>query len=1082
VRALLLSAALLLAPALLAQEAPSEKKGPSTQELLAQLKIDLAKAERAIAITELQIGKSRAAAYLPELQFRLAELYVEKSRYLYLQHQLEAGAQASASQVAPEVRLTKQKALQIYDRILRDFPDWSGCDRVRFFMAHEHRELGDFEQMLKYEEELVAHHPKSPLAREGLLIIGDHWFSAKDLKKAEAAYQRVLAGPPAPVRDLAAFKMGWVRFNQAKHGDAVKYFEEAASSPLLDGASQEVLSVKREALFDLVFSYTEARPWQGSVDYFEKLSPSSAIYAGVLEKLANRYFIKQEWEAAVPAYRKLLAVSRDPQRGPELVGRLHDAVKAGGDKTPPRAQDVWGAVRVAARTRVDERLSATERKAALDELEVVARDLATRLLVIARKAQPASKALFAQAAEAHTAWLSLYRDSPQRAAMQRNEADALFAAERFHEAGRSYEKVAQVAKGAEVESALYDALSAHARAGQTNPQELSPWQRTDSLRAMSLLGAQYVSKYPQSQRVATVKFNVARAAYDEGAYARAAELFTAYVDEHPRAKESRAAAHLVLDSLHSLLDYEGLEKAGQRLAANERLDPALRQELRQTVARARSEQLSTVALQSSARTGDAAPGLLELAQKQQGTELGERAMHAAWAAYREKRDAARANQVAAQFLDAYPRSPLAVEVLTLQARAAMERADFDFAAATYEALHTRFPGEGVGQDAAQTAAALRGLLGDHRREVMVLEALPVERRGGAVGRKLAEARLQAGDAAGAEAAAGALVRTDRSDADAGVLYLKALLSQGKAEPASRAFRDVLKSVRRSRATDESVARLWDQEGDASLRLLLAAPTDPLEAQVALLKSVQEASAAVAQLRAGELAVKGIYRLAISFEKLAQTLAASPAPPKLSDRDQQRYLSTLQQQAAGLRQQSQEAFAGCAQKARELDVFAPFVLACQRGQRAPDEQPAQQPAVAAAMSNAIAEARGKLDKRTSDAATLEELGVAQLAAGDLHRARLSLQRAVQVEDARASAHAALGVALARLGEPALARDAYRRALELDPTLDRALAGLAALRCRYGNAEGAKVLLSRMRSKADPRAPDADPDVARCGGNR
>jgi tetratricopeptide (TPR) repeat protein len=211
-------------------------------------------------------------------------------------------------------------------------------------------------------------------------------------------------------------------------------------------------------------------------------------------------------------------------------------------------------------------------------------------------------------------------------------------------------------------------------------------------------------------------------------------------------------------------------------------------------------------------------------------------------------------------------------------------------------------------------------------------------------------------------------------------------------------------------------------------------------------------------------------------------ASSPAPPKLSDRDQQRYLATLQQQAAGLRQQSQEAFAGCAQKARELDVFAPFVLACQRGQRAPDEQPAQQPPVAAAMSNAIAEARGKLEKRASDAATLEELGLAQLAAGDLHRARLSLQRAVQVEDARASAHAALGVALARLGEPAPARDAYRRALELDPTLDRALAGLAALRCRYGNAEGAKVLLSRMRSKADPRAPDADPELARCGGNR
>src|SRR5262249_46812043 len=148
----------------------------------------------------------------------------------------------------------------------------------------------------------------------------------------------------------------------------------------------------------------------------------------------------------------------------------------------------------------------------------------------------------------------------------------LFAAARWHEAGRSYEKVFATAPESEQEAALYDALAAHAKAGQEGAT-LTAWQRADALRALGMLGAVYVSKYPRSERVGTVKFNVARAAYDEANYARAAELFAAFVQEHPTSKDAKAAAHLVLDALHSVGDHDALEAAGRKLAANERLDP-----------------------------------------------------------------------------------------------------------------------------------------------------------------------------------------------------------------------------------------------------------------------------------------------------------------------------------------------------------------------------------------------------------------------------------------------------------------------------------------------------------------------------
>jgi hypothetical protein len=49
---------------------------------IAELKRNIFKVDRSLGETENLINHSRNAPYLPDLQFRLAELYVEKSRYV----------------------------------------------------------------------------------------------------------------------------------------------------------------------------------------------------------------------------------------------------------------------------------------------------------------------------------------------------------------------------------------------------------------------------------------------------------------------------------------------------------------------------------------------------------------------------------------------------------------------------------------------------------------------------------------------------------------------------------------------------------------------------------------------------------------------------------------------------------------------------------------------------------------------------------------------------------------------------------------------------------------------------------------
>ena len=71
----------------------------------------------------------------------------------------------------------------------------------------------------------------------------------------------------------------------------------------------------------------------------------------------------------------------------------------------------------------------------------------------------------------------------------------------------------------------------------------------------------------------------------------------------------------------------------------------------------------------------------------------------------------------------------------------------------------------------------------------------------------------------------------------------------------------------------------------------------------------------------------------------------------------------------------------------------------------------------------------------------------------------------------------GLALARRGEFGDAHDAFAKALEVDPNSDLAHADLAGLRCRFGDAEGARAELQKIHAAPETSAL-LDPDWQRC----
>ena len=113
------------------------------------LRVKISKVRNAIAETREAIVGSRGASYLPELYLRLAELMSEEARYHH-RVAFEREQRSSDTLHVPEVRLLKEQAIGVYQKILRDFPDSSLADKALFNIGHEHRELGNFDDMQQF--------------------------------------------------------------------------------------------------------------------------------------------------------------------------------------------------------------------------------------------------------------------------------------------------------------------------------------------------------------------------------------------------------------------------------------------------------------------------------------------------------------------------------------------------------------------------------------------------------------------------------------------------------------------------------------------------------------------------------------------------------------------------------------------------------------------------------------------------------------------------------------------------------------------------------------------------------------------
>lgn len=1028
---------------------------PTTQWVQAGRKVDFA-----IGQTKSMIQKARGATYLPDLHMRLAELYTERARYAWLvvYERRRARGDDSRALEAPEARLLKNLAIGVYSRLVREFPSYSRSDEATFLMAHEFRELGEFDNMKETYEKLIESYPKSRYRAEAYLALGDHAFDANDLGKAERYYNLVLAAPASHVHSLARYKLAWVRVNRQDCKGAVRLFEQVLrdkgkqtkeSKVLL--STQKSLNVVRESLVDLAYCYPDVFPDKPAVPYFRELAASSLDYLAAMRRLVNRFTLKEMNVQAVAALREVMNASPGDDDAIEMARRLYDSMVKGKVFDQPAA-DVQRMVRVLDARLVDYRLTADQRKNLENEIEVYARDVATRAHVAARDAKDGPNVSLV--ADAYRAYLDRFDESPARREMEQNFAEALLSARRHYEAGRAYEEVAAHASHARgVEEARLNAFAALQKALEDS--SLGRLERAMAWAGIRNLGRQVIAANPNHQTVVGIKLSIARSYYESGDYERAAQLFFAVATQYPTSTEGTAAAHLTLDSLRLADDLEGIGTLGRRLIEDARLgNESLKAELRDIVSKAAQRQVAEVTVTD---TGDREAQLLGMAKRHKGSELGEQAFYNTLLVARSNGEIERFYELGDQFLVEYPQSPKRIDVLSALATVASDSGDLTKAGRYMAAAVAANPSGKEASERLYTAASIHAVLGEAvaAKEIRSYAATGSPER---VDELLLLLARSGNLAVLEDVLGGSTLSSSVATFFRGYLAYQ----RGDHEEAGRTLARVAYDPATSGPAAEAAARaryLLGEISYAQFRNLAAKPDDvvgTVDAKVKLLQVVDRAFASVIGSRDARWSMAGISRVADAYAKYAVFLRTIELPTALSADDAKQLRAVIEGQAADADARAGEARALCSKKAKDAVIVTEAARSCLLGEAMPDviAMYPQGKSRAGGDPPAAAPLRKILLKNPKDVSALAKLAELHLAAGELGVAILLLERAESLAPKNAEVHNLLGVTLQRMAEPQEAADALEKAVALDGQSRTARLNLAAQYASYGHLDKAK----------------------------
>lgn len=1072
-------------------EYEKKDKAEEQKKYMAKLTQDKRKVEIAIESTKVLIDQSRTKPYLPELYLRLAELYIEKSRIVYFIR--TSGAKASQNALDHlEANTLKKQAIETYQRVLGNFPEFKDRDKVRFFLAHEYRELEQIEEMVEQYRTIVDKHKDSPYVPEAHLLLGDHFFNRKqDLDMALKHYKAVLNHSGSPAVPVARYKLAWCHINKTEFKQAIRLLEACvttASTKSLDiDTYKKKVDIRLEALIDMAYCYCEAykdKKPEEAIAYFRKYAWSRTVYTMVLEKLAYRYLIKKKWTQAASIYRQLCTLQHDTEKLLEYARNIFECVQAVG--TFESAQEDMGHIIKALRKqKYSVHIADVEKEKNHRDYELYARHIVTHLH--AKASEGKSVTDFKRAADSYKLYLAFFNNSPVLEDMEENYAEALFSAKAYIEAGRQYEKLANrtAPRNTDKQEKLYGAVISYYKALQ-DKEALNHYQIAFARGGLKTTGKLYVENFPESERVPEILFNVAWITYDEGKHDEAIEAFDDFLDIYPMGKEAQVAVHLTLDAFHMKEDYEGLINYGQRIIQNASIDEELRREVAQIVHAAESKVVSSLTVTALDDWENGRSGLIDYAEHHRSSGLGEQALQALVVSGKERGDLATIFSAGLKLISEYPSSSQVEHTLDVMIDASLRTAQFRILASHLEQFARTFPKHENTQEFLYQASHIRETLGQYDLANRNYQWILAQSKSGdgapeKVVFAMADNAERLGDMDSAikvlthrrvQLSSVGKIKADARMAD---LYLQA----GNFEKAQKYRKRAYEAYRPKYAKkDPALNAIMAQMVCNSLHRLSKKYsqirlTDRIDNKIVTEKSkllgrLEKGYNEVIQYQSPKWALAACYSCYEINKEFARFLQESPVPD-LPPEQREQYVTIIGEKAQGYVKKADQYLQTCVGRAHKWEICDPELVAyftnvsgVTATSRTADHftgtSSSTQIGAECLTDGALKPLHYALMADPGDIKTLVQLATAYAERGDFRHAILIGQKALdelkdETEPMMATIHNILGLSYLYVQEDTMAKDAFRKALDIDPQSVGAKVNLAGLYQYYGHFDKA-----------------------------
>ncbi|WP_426749990.1 tetratricopeptide repeat protein [Myxococcus sp. Y35] len=672
--------------------------------------------------------------YTPDVMFRLAELYYERSSDDHLlamkdyAQRLEAHDQNPDAEFPTEPRVDYGPSIALYRKLLATFPDFRDNDGAWYLLAYCLEKQDQYEDSLHAYEQLIASYPRSRFATESWVRIGEYWFDNYEdpqaLPKAAQAYEAATRDTSHPLYDKALYKLGWTYYRMDRFEPAVASFltlvdfydaqraakgDEAAGGDLREEALQYVaISLADEswgglARADALFAERGPRPYE----------------AEVYQRLGNVYFDQTKHPAAIQAYRRVLEKAPDARDAPLIQQRIVQAYER--DRLLGLSFAESEALANLYRPGTAWYEKNKDDTEALNRANLLAeRSLygsATyhhqQALVFKQEGKfEQAKAAFDVAARAYGTYLERFPRTKSAGDMRFYYAECLYNAFQFAAAARAYENVRDTDPANKHHSdatlnavlAWQKQLALDVQAGTVPPskplrsaerpqgQAVTPRPFAPTEQHLVAAADAYVKLLPDGEKAPGIAYQAAELYYTHDDFPEARRRFEAIIQAYPSHEVARYATNLTIETYLIDEDWRSVESVSARLASNDKvIDP--KSELHQQLVQFKLAGRFKLAdqLMAESKYEEAAAKYIELVDEAPRHEFADKALNNAAVAHENTRRFDSALKLYERIYREYPSSPLAGGALFRVAVNAENSYDFDKAVTSYQQLVKDYP-------------------------------------------------------------------------------------------------------------------------------------------------------------------------------------------------------------------------------------------------------------------------------------------------------------------------------------------------------------------------------------------------------